>query len=205
MKSVSTIKEIHHFKYFTGSHPKVIEQYRKGNRPKEFGNKIWATSLILLEHLHLRQTDLTQLRVLEIGCGWGILGVYLAQEFCCNVTCSDLDENVLPIVDLLANLNQVCVTTKCASFNDLSAEYLKNFDVIIGAEVCYSTEVAHDLVALIERAKRARVKHIFIGDPGRPDFNDFVNQISGEKNSNVTLLPGSINGKETKLLHLSLS
>lgn len=199
----ATIKKRHQLQYFTGSHPQIMAQYKKGQRPKEFGNKVWATSLILLDYLHARKTDLTHLRVLEIGCGWGILGVYLAQEFSCKVTCSDLDEFVLPIVELLAKLNQVEVTTKCSSFADLTIDYLNNFDVIIGAEVCYSEEVGKELIELIARAELAQVKHLYIADPGRPDFNEFIAKIKDKENYEIITLPGSINGKETKLLHLT--
>ncbi|MCK5688753.1 methyltransferase domain-containing protein [Myxococcota bacterium] len=193
-------KQIHNFKYYTGAHPEIQAHYRKGNRPTEFGNKVWATSLVLLDYLQKNPFKLRSLRVLEIGCGWGLLGVYLAKEYSCSVTCSDLDKHVLPIVQMHAELNGVSVETRPAAFNDLTIDYLKNFDLIIGAEVCYSEEVAQDIIQLIERASKAKLKHILIADPGRPDFDDCHAYCVEHCKTELIELPGSINGKTTQLL-----
>ena len=107
MRQLTTIKEVHDFKYFTGNHPKIRSHYRAGKRPTEFGNKVWATSLILLDYLQKGPFKLNNLRILEIGCGWGLIGVYLAKTYSCQVTCSDIDKHVLPIVKDHAELNGV--------------------------------------------------------------------------------------------------
>lgn len=196
----STVKQIHNFKYYTGAHPEVRSHYRAGNRPTEFGNKVWACSLVLLNYLQENHFDLSNKRVLEIGCGWGLLGVYLAKEFDCQVTCSDLDPHVLPIAKLHADLNGVEVETKVASFNDLTSDDLTEYDLIIGAEVCYSEEVAQDIIALIKRSFSSGVEHILIADPGRPDFDDCIVYCSDNCSSQIINLPGTVNGKVTKLL-----
>ncbi|MCK5883801.1 MAG: class I SAM-dependent methyltransferase [Bacteriovoracaceae bacterium] len=195
-----TVKQVHNFKYFTGSHPKIRAHYLAGNRPTEFGNKVWATSLVLLNYLHERNFDLKNKRVLEIGCGQGLLGVYLAQEFDCQVTCSDLDPHVLPIAQLHAELNGVVIQTRVASFNDLKETDLKEFDLIIGAEVCYSEQVAQDIISLIKRSFASGVSHILIADPGRPDFDDCIEYCGRNSTSQIIDLPGTVNGKVTKLL-----
>ena len=79
MRQNKTIKEIHNLKYCTGSHPAIREHYKNGKRPTEFGNKVWATSLVLINYLQEQPFNLETLRVLEIGCGWGLLGIYLAK------------------------------------------------------------------------------------------------------------------------------
>lgn len=198
------IKQIHNFKYTTGAHPEILAQFRKGKRPTEFGNKVWATSLVLIDYLAKQPYplpfSLNNLRVLEIGCGWGLLGVFLAKNFGCAVTCTDMDAHVLPIVQLHAQLNDVSVQTMQASFNDLSTEYLRQFDVIIGTEICYSEEVGQDIMRLIQRAFGATVSYILIGDPGRPDFEDCLNFSKENYLTEVAILPGSVNGKSTQLL-----
>jgi predicted nicotinamide N-methyase len=200
MRQLTTIKEVHDFKYFTGHHPKIRNHYRAGKRPTEFGNKVWATSLVLLDYLQEGPFDLKGLRVLEIGCGWGLLGVYLAKMYSCQVTCSDIDGYVLPIVEDHAELNGVNVETIQASFKNLSLDVLKNFDLIIGAEVCYSEEVSKEMIELMDRAHKANVERILIADPGRPDFYDCYESCSKDWKTEMIKLPGSINGKETKLL-----
>ena len=193
-------KTIHGLQYFTGAHSEIRSQYRSGQRPTEFGNKVWATSLILIDHFHHDMPLQKGLRVLEIGCGWGLVGVYLAKVQGCKVTCTDLDPYVLPIVDLHANVNQVSVTTAQAGFLDLSADFLKNFDLIVGAEVCYSAEVAQDLLTMIRRGFQSGVEHIVIADPGRPDFEEGLSHCREFCAVELLELPGSKNGKTTQLL-----
>ncbi len=203
MKMISAhVKEIHGFQYFTGNHPEIRSQNRSKRRPVEFGNKVWASSLRLIGHLQKAPFELRERRVLEIGCGWGLLGVYLAKVFDCEVTCSDFDDNVLPIVELHAQLNKVTVQTQKASFLDLSQESLDGYDIILGAEVCYSEAAAVELMGLIEKAVHDRVKDILIVDPGRPDFEDCCQWAQGQFHAKVHELPGTANGKVTKLLHI---
>ena len=168
---MNEIKEKYQLKYLTGAHPEVRALCRGNNRPTEFGNKVWATSLVLIDYLETKPFELQNLKVLEIGCGWGLIGVYLAKTFNCEVTCSDFDEKVLPIVDLHAKLNNVQIKTKRAAFSDLTPDFLKDFDLIIGAEVCYSQEVVQDILVLTGNAFAGEVQKIIIADPGRPRFH----------------------------------
>ncbi len=144
--------------------------------------------------------DLKGLRVLEIGCGWGLLGVYLAKVHSCDVTCTDIDERVLPIAQLHAELNTVAIKTKRASFGELSESFLKSFDLIIGAEVCYSDEIGKDITELVQRAFKGNTKHVLIVDPGRPDFFAYHKYCASNYKTELIDLPGSVNGKTTKLL-----
>ena len=203
MRNLTTIKEVHDLKYCTGHHPILKAHYKSGKRPTEFGNKVWATSLILIEYLKKKPFDLNGLRVLEIGCGWGLIGVYLSKFHSCKVTCSDLDEFVLPIAQFHAELNNTFVEVKKASFNELSLTFLKKFDLIIGAEVCYSEEVSKDITALIKRSHQATVDRFLMADPGRPNFFECYDSSFNDWNSELLSLPGTVNGKETKLLSFS--
>jgi len=200
MTQSMTIREIGDFKYYVGSDPKMRARLRAKTRPKEHGNKIWATSLVLINYLHGNPFDLKGLRVLEVGCGWGLLGVYLAKVHGCHVTCTDLDEHVLPIVKLHADLNEVTIKTKRSSFDDFKESFLNNFDLIIGAKVCYSEEIGGDIINLVQRAFEGKVKHVLIADPGRPDFQECHNYCTKRYKTELIELPGSVNGKTTKLL-----
>jgi predicted nicotinamide N-methyase len=155
---------------------------------------------VLVPFLKKCSIKLNQLRVLEIGCGWGLLGVHLAKMYCCKVTCSDYDAKVLPIVKEQAELNKVSIETKKLSFNELSSEYLDNFDLIIGSEVCYSDETSLAITQMIQRASLGNPKNILIADPGRPGFHDCYKVCSEYFSTKLTVLPGSINGKVTYLL-----
>lgn len=194
------IKEIGDFKYYLGSHPKIRSQFRATNRPTDFGNKVWASSVVLINYLEENPFELSGLRVLEVGCGWGLLGVYLAKKHSCHVTCTDMDERVLPIAQLHAELNGVMIKTKQASFADLKKSFLNNFDLIIGAEICYSEEVGVEITELISRAFKGKTSQILIADPGRPDFYDCHTYSAKHYKTELIELPGSVNGKSTKLL-----
>lgn len=185
--------------YFNGSHPKIRSQYQSRKRPTEFGNKVWATSFLLMEYLHENPSQFNGLRVLEIGCGWGLVGIYMAKNQNCAVTCSDLDPHVLPIVELHSKANQVEVRCLEAGFADFSSELLSEFDLIIGAEVCYSEEVSKDLFAMMGRAFESGVKKIVIADPGRPDFEENLTPCQSFCNVELKKLAGSVNGKFTHL------
>ncbi len=196
------IRDISGIKYYAASHPRVRKYYRQGNRPREFGSKVWATTLVVLERLSQEEKNFSNLKVLEIGCGWGLLGIFLAKKFSCRVTASDLDKNVLPLVEMQAKINNVHIETKVSSFNELSTRYLTNFDLVIGSEICYSDEVAEDLRKLIERCLAAKVGKIILADPGRPDFKELMLKLTTSYKVQVEILPGSANGKKTYLLSI---
>ncbi len=200
MTKSTTIRKIGDFKYYVGSDPKMRSLLRAETRPREHGNKIWATSLTLIKYLEENPFNLKDLRVLEIGCGWGLLGVYLAKVHGCHVTCTDLDELVLPIAQLQADLNGVSIKTKRSSFDEFKQSFLNSFDLIIGAEICYSEEIGRDVIKLVETAFGGTVNHVLIADPGRPDFDDFHKHCEEHYKTELFQLPGSVNGKTTKLV-----
>ena len=60
------------------------------------------------------------------------------------------------------------------SFEQLTVEKLKHYDLIVGADICYWDEMTKVLFNLIRRAKKAGVKQIIISDPCRPPFTDLA-------------------------------
>ena len=205
MKQSEVIKKRQGLSYYTAANPQIMALYRSGKRPTEFGNKVWATSLVLLDYLDTKPFPLQGLRVLEVGCGWGLLGVYLAKVHACDVTCTDVDELVLPIAQLHATINGVSITTKRASFSGLYSDFLNDFDLIVGAEICYCEEAARDMMQLVDRAFASSVKQILIADPGRPDFEDCQAYCTKNHVTSLIELPGSVNGKTTQVLVVSPS
>ena len=83
--------------------------------------------------------------------------------------------------------------------DSLDTEFLTNFDLILGAEVCYSAPVAQELLSLMRRAFEAGVQHIMIADPGRPDFEENLPQCRDFCDFEILQLPGTANGKMTHL------
>jgi predicted nicotinamide N-methyase len=73
------------------------------------------------------------------------------------------------------------------TFKQLTVNYLSNFDVVMGADICFWDEMGHELYNLMSRARKAGVKQIMISDPCRPPFSELAVKCE-EKLDNVELL-----------------
>lgn len=160
-------------KILNSNHKEIRRLKREGHVAELHGNKFWNSSFLIMDYLKKNPLK-KKVRILEIGCGWGLLGIYCARQFDAKVTGIDADENVLPFLELHADINGVALEGQKLSFQQLTTEKLKSFDVILGADICYWDEMTGILYNLIGRAKKAGVKTIMIADPCRPPFADLV-------------------------------
>ena len=158
-------------KILNARHPQVQQLKRDGNEAEIHGHKFWNSSYLIMDYLQ-RHPLKKGTRVLEIGCGWGLLGQYCARRFGCRVHGIDADRNVLPYLELHAKFNGVEMTAEKKTFKQLSTDYLRRFDLILGADICFWDEITDELYLLIKRARRAGVKEVMIADPCRPPFNE---------------------------------
>jgi predicted nicotinamide N-methyase len=110
-------------------------------------------------------------RVMEVGCGWGLAGIYCAKKHGAKVTGVDVDPEVFPYLRLHAEINRVEIATIKKSFGGLTARDLKGFDVLIGADICFWDSMVFSMKRLINRALRTGVRMVLIADPGRPTFD----------------------------------
>ena len=115
-------------------------------------------------------------RVLEIGCGWGLLGIFCAKNFSAKVTGVDADKNVFPYLQLHSEINGVQVETEQSSFERLTKKRLADFDVILGSDICFWDEMATTLYNLTKRSLQAGVKQIIISDPCRSPFTELASR-----------------------------
>lgn len=152
---------------YMASHPTVRRNFRGRERPTEFGDKVWDMTLRMMTFLE----DVAVESVLEIGCGWGLLGIHLARTSGAKVVCSDADPKLAPIVKKHAALNSVEVSFCLKGLATLPEEAL-GAELIVGSEICYGEELRIELCALVDRAAKAGAKRFMIADPGRPDFED---------------------------------
>jgi predicted nicotinamide N-methyase len=160
-------------KILNSNHPEIRRLKRDGNVPELHGNKFWNSSFLIMNHLK-RHPLPRRSRVMEIGCGWGLLGIYCAKQFDARVTGTDADRHVFPFLDLHAKANGVKIATEQARFEKLTVERLKGVDVLLGADICFWDELTPVLFNLIKRALKAGVKQIIIGDPSRSPFTLLV-------------------------------
>lgn len=130
MKTKSSIKEEYD----------ILHRKNFIRRVKEFGNderKVFKYKLTAPWHTialyFLRDMDLNGKRVLEIGCGYGSLSVYMSKKGA-NVTGIDISSEAIKISKRNAKLNNQNIIFKQSTgerlqFND------ENFDLVVSCEV----------------------------------------------------------------------
>lgn len=160
-------------KIFPPQHPDILEITAKQEEPSIHGDTVWEASFVLMDFLEqfpLRRKS----RVLEIGCGWGVLTAYLARKVSGNVSGLDADDAVQPYFDYHAHANDVSIEFIHGTMKSMTKQKLQDFDVIVGGDICFWDSLKKDWQNLIRRALQSGVKEIYITDPGRPPFWDLV-------------------------------
>lgn len=184
MKQTRDSRTAFGLKILNSNHPSIRRLKRKGNAPEIHGNKFWNSSFLIMNHLK-RNPIPRRSRVMEVGCGWGLLGIYCARQFDARVTGTDADRNVFPFLDLHAEANGVRVATEQKRFERLTIERLRGVDVLLGADICFWDELTPVLFNLIKRALKAGVKQIIIGDPSRSPFTALAERCGSLGNATV--------------------
>ena len=155
--------------YLLESKHRLIRRLKKAHQPSVHGHKTWNASFLLMDYLQ-HEPIAKKSRVLEAGCGWGPGAIYCAAHFKAKVTAVDVDREVFPFLDVLAELNDVKVTTLVSRFEKLTSKQLGKFDVLVGSDICFWDSMVKPLYQLVNRAMKAGVKRVIITDPGRPTF-----------------------------------
>jgi predicted nicotinamide N-methyase len=154
----------------TSSHPEIRRTRRRGAAPEIHGNKLWKSSLLLIDYLN-REREPRPATVIDVGCGWGIAGIWCAREYGADVTSVDADANVFPYLDVTARLNGVSTRHRVARFENLTTRELAAYDTLIAADICFWDELVAPVTNLVNRAISAGVQRIVIADPERPTFH----------------------------------
>jgi predicted nicotinamide N-methyase len=153
------------------SHPEVQRLQHDTARPALHGHKVWPASFVLLDYLHQRGVP-RRARVLDLGCGWGVVGIACAKLFQAQVTGLDADAAVFPYLQLHAQRNGVHIATRQGTFADLTPRELAAFELIVGADICFWEELVDPLYQLVRHGVAAGVADILLADPGRPPFDE---------------------------------
>ncbi|MEX2366945.1 MAG: class I SAM-dependent methyltransferase [Pseudohongiellaceae bacterium] len=157
--------------------------------PEIHGNKVWFSSYFIMDYLEVNPLP-AKSRVMEIGCGWGILSVYLARICKARVTAIDADKKVFPFLDMHAKLNRVKISTRQCRYEKIPPRMLEGLDMIAGGDICFWDELVNPLFKLVRRAVTAEVGTIIIADPGRPPFLKLAKRC--QKKFNAELIPYTI-------------
>ncbi len=161
------------------SHP-AIRRLKRNNIPTSHGNRFWTSSWLLMDYFRregLREGS----RVMEIGCGWGLLGIYCAKRHGALVTGVDIDPDVFPFLRLHADINRVKISFIKKSFEGLRLKNLINTDILMGADICFWDDMVTPLRRLIRRALDAGVGLVLIADPIRSPFEELCKYFVGKR------------------------
>jgi predicted nicotinamide N-methyase len=156
-------------KALRASHPAVRKLKRQQTGHSAHGNKVWRSSFVLMDYL-TTYPPAPSAKVMDIGCGWGLTGIFLAKHYQAQVTGIDIDSSVAPFLHLQAQLNDCHMEFQARGFESLSTLELAAFSTIIGTDICFWDELTEPLYQLIGLAIGAGVERIIIADPGRPPF-----------------------------------
>ena len=204
-KSVKTGIQAYGVSLLLSSHPEV-RKLKSLHSPYLHGNKLWNSSWLLVDFLK-RQRMPEGMRIMEVGCGWGLAGIYCAKRHNALVTAVDSDKEVFPYLQLHAAINKVEIKTMKRGLGGLKVQDLRGFDVLIGADICFWDELALSLKRLISRALRAGVRMILIADPGRSPFfkvgEHFVRSQESKLLDWSTKRPRPIKGRILKITQLN--
>lgn len=156
-------------KVLKASHPEVRKIKRQQSGHSAHGNKVWRSSFVMLDYLETHPLK-DNSRALEIGCGWGLAGLYLSKFQNIDVKGIDIDPSVKPYFDLQNKINGCELNFDACSFESLSQQTLSEYQYVIGTDICFWDELTQPLFDLIQKSKTAGIQKILIADPGRPPF-----------------------------------
>lgn len=152
------------------AHPVIRRIRRESGQPNIHGNKFWKSTFLLMDYLNGFSLK-KKCRVLEIGCGWGLAGIYCAKTFKANVTSLDADDLVFPYLEHHAAINGVEVDTWKCRYEGVKKTDLEKFDLLIATDVCFWDSMVKPLYNLINRSQKMGVRCVMT-DPGRQPFLD---------------------------------
>lgn len=167
-----------------GSHS-AVRQLKQKVRPTEHGHKVWTSSWLLVDYLSALGVT-PGLRLLDLGCGWGLAGIYGAKRLAADVIWADLDDAVEPYLELMARTNGIRARFLPLGIEQVRRHLLGQLDIIVASDICFCDTLIDPLRRLINRAKAAKsVRHILIADPGRWPFDDLCELMSKRKGVSV--------------------
>ena len=184
--------------YLLKSRHRLIRRLKKRYRPSVHGHRTWNSSFLLMDYLAAKPIP-KGAKVLEIGCGWGAAAVFCASRFKAKVTGLDIDHDVFPFLDVLAELNGVQVDTLGQKFENLTGKQLGAYHTIVGSDICFWDSMVKPLHRLVARAFRGGTRRFVITDPGATHVlcvrRSVRQEIQGQADGMVCDRAGAVRGR----------
>ena len=180
MSKTKTTVSAHGVHALTTSHAEVRKLKRQSDTPSIHGNKVWRSSFVLMDYF-LEEPIPKNKKVMDIGCGWGLTGVFMAKEFGAKVLATDADDAVEPYVQLHNDINNTRIKFEKKTFQQTTGADFKGYHTVVGGDICFWDELVKPLYNLTNRALKAGVKQVIIADPGRPPFWELADMCNDKK------------------------
>lgn len=188
----SHVRSHHGILILKNRHRLIRELQRSQPLPSLHGHQIWQSSFMIMEYL-LKNPLVANQRILDLGCGWGLLSIFCAKQFNADMTSVDADEWVFPYLDTHAAVNKVQLRTLHRRFAEITEEQLLTTDILLGGDICFWDGMVNELQLLVAQAMEAGVKKIIIADPGRETFYRLVSYC--KVHFGARLLPWELAGR----------
>jgi len=150
---------------------KMVRDLKRIHTPSYHGFRQWPSSWLLMDFIKHKGL-IKGSRVLDAGCGWGLTGIYCAKNHGSIVTGFDIDSEVFPYLHMHAEINEVKIVTMKQGFDDFTHDQLKNFDILIGTDICFWDSMVDSLKKLILKGLGSGIRMVLIADPGRSPFEE---------------------------------
>ena len=121
----------------------------------------------------LSSVDLSGQRVLELGCGLGLMSLVAAKQGA-EVLATDHHPDALSLVERNAEANQLSVRTACVDWREVAD--LGTFDWVIASDVLFSFDGAEPLANTIRQTLRPGGTG-WVVDPARPWHDHFEKRV----------------------------
>ncbi|WP_439473032.1 class I SAM-dependent methyltransferase [Brevundimonas sp.] len=123
----------------------------------------WGGGAALAFYLQEHPEAVAGRRVLDLGCGSGLVGVAAMKAGAALVLAVDIDPHAVVATQLNAEANGVAVETMCADLLDGPPPAV---EVVLAGDVFYSRALARRSLPFLRRCRDAGLS-VLIGDPGR--------------------------------------
>ncbi|MGH6670962.1 MAG: class I SAM-dependent methyltransferase [Xanthobacteraceae bacterium] len=141
--------------------------WRLAKRDDDFDTPYWAYlwggGLALARYVLDHPATVGGCRVLDLGCGSGLVGIAAAKSGAKEVIAADIDRYALAAATLNAELNGVRLRP---ILGDLTAGSPPAVDVILVGDLFYEQHLARAVATFFDRCFQSNIT-ILIGDPGR--------------------------------------
>ncbi|OQR91774.1 hypothetical protein ACHHYP_04381 [Achlya hypogyna] len=116
-----------------------------------FGWQTWGSSLVLARAIAAGDMDVRGRRVLELGCGTGLVGIVAALKGAADVLLTDFLPEILHNARFNAEANNVGAICRVAKLDWRAPAINETFDLIVAADCCYELQHAQLLPPVLRK------------------------------------------------------